>query len=120
MNEIRWMAGTGVGCWLAATVIAGRASGTEVLFGMLGPLAAVTASWAMVERTHRVNPERVTAVMIAAFAGKMVFFGVYVAVMLKVLALRPIPFVASFMGYFLGLYGMEALYLRRLFTRGTV
>jgi hypothetical protein len=120
MNEVRWMAGAGIGSWLAATGVAGTTSGTEVLFGMLGPLAAVIGSWAMVERTHRLNPQRVTAVMIAAFAAKMVFFGVYVAVMLKVLALRPIPFVASFMGFFLGLYAMEALYLRRLFMRGTV
>jgi hypothetical protein len=120
MNEVRWMAGAAVGSWLAATGVAGLNSGTEVLFGMLGPLAAVIGSWAMVERTYRVNPQRVTAVMIAAFAAKMVFFGVYVAVMLRVLALRPVPFVASFMGFFLGLYAMEALYLRRLFTRGDI
>jgi hypothetical protein len=120
MNEVRWMAGAGVASWLAATGVLGMKTGTEVLFGMLGPLTAVIGSWALVERTHRLNPQRVTAVMIVAFAAKMVFFGVYVAVMLKVLALRPIPFVASFMGYFLGLYGMEALYLRRLFTRATV
>jgi hypothetical protein len=50
----------------------------------------------------------------------MVFFGAYVAVMLAVLRLRPIPFVLSFTGYFIGLYLMEALYLRRLFTSGTV
>ena len=37
-----------------------------------------------------------TAVMIAAFAGKMVFFGAYVAVVLRGLSLRPVPFVASF------------------------
>ncbi len=43
----------------------------------------------LMERTYRRNPERLTAVMIAAFAGKMVFFGAYVAVMLRVLSLRP-------------------------------
>ena len=37
--------------------------------------------------------------MIAAFAFKMVFFGAYVAVMIRVVALRPVPFVASFTGY---------------------
>jgi hypothetical protein len=120
MNEIRWMASAAVGSWLAATGVIGAQTATEVLFGMLGPLAAVIGSWTMVERTHRTNPDRLTAVMIASFAGKMVFFGAYVAVMLKVLALRPIPFVASFTGYFIGLYGMEALYLRRLFSRGTI
>jgi hypothetical protein len=119
MSEIRWMAGAGVVSWLAATAVAGANTGTEVLFGMLGPLAAVIGSWAVMERTHRMRPERLTTVMIAAFAAKMVFFAAYVTVMLEVLALRPIPFVASFTCHFIGLYGLEALYLRRLFIRGT-
>ena len=116
MNEVRWMAAAGVASWLAATVLVGRKTGTEVLFGMLGPLVAVIGSWVTAERTYRMNPERLTGVMTAAFLVKMAFFGAYVAVVLKVLALRPIPFVASFIGYFIGFYGMEALYLRRLFS----
>ena len=118
MNEIGWMAGAGIASWLAATAVAGRDSAGELLLGMLGPLAAVLVSWVIAERTYRADPERLTAVMIAAFAAKMVFFGTYVAVMLRVLAFRPIPFVASFTGHFIGLYGMEALYLRRMFSRG--
>ena len=55
------------------------------------------------------DPERLTSLMIAAFAGKMVFFGAYVAVMLKVLSLRPVPFVVSFTSSFIALYLMEAL-----------
>ena len=55
------------------------------------------------------------SVMISAFAFKLVFFGVYVAVMIRVVALRPVPFIASFTGYLAGLYLMEALYLRHLF-----
>ena len=117
MNEVRWMAATGLGSWLAATAAAGATAGAELLLGMLGPLAAVIVSWVVAERTYRTNPGGLTAVMIAAFAAKMVFFGAYVAVVLKVLAFRPIPFVASFTGHFIGLYGMEALYLRRLFSR---
>ena len=73
----------------------------------------------MTERTYRRRPERVTALMITAFGVKMVFFGAYVAVALMALSVRPIPFVTSFIGYFIGLYLIEALYLRRLFT-GTV
>jgi hypothetical protein len=119
MNEVRWMAAAGVGSWLAATAAGGGQAGVEVLLGMLGPLAAVIVSWVVAERTYRTNPGRLTAVMIAGFAAKMVFFGAYVAVVLNVLAFRPIPFVASFTGHFIGLYGMEALYLRRLFLHGT-
>ena len=116
MNEVQWIAGVAMASWLAATAVAGTARSGELLVGMLGPLAAVVVSWVIAERTWRANPERLTAVMIAAFAAKMVFFGAYVAVMLKVLAFRPVPFVASFTGHFIGLYGMEALYLHRLFT----
>ncbi len=46
----------------------------------------------------------------------MVFFGGYVIVMVRVAAVRPIPFMVSFTGFFIGLYAMEALFLRRLFA----
>jgi len=118
MSEVRWMAVAGVTSWLVATAVFGMAATGELLLGMVGPLAAVVVSWVIAERIWRASPERLTAVMIAAFAAKMVFFGAYVAVMLKVLAFRPVPFVASFTGHFIGLYGMEAVYLRRLFTQG--
>ena len=83
---------------------------------MLGPLAIVSGTWILTERTHRTNPAALTSVMIAAFGFKVVFFGGYVAVMLGLLALRPVPFVASFASYFIGLYLIEALYMRRLFS----
>jgi hypothetical protein len=44
------------------------------------------------------------------------FFGGYVAIMLRIALFRPFPFVASFIGYFVGLYSMEALFLKRLFS----
>ena len=67
-------------------------------------------SWVLTERTYRRDPRALTAVMIAAFAVKMVFFGAYVAVMLSVVGLQPVPFVASFTGYFIALYLTEALF----------
>ncbi len=53
--------------------------------------------------------------MVAAFGGKLVFFGAYVTVMLGVLSLRPLPFVISFTAYFIALHLFEALCLQRLF-----
>jgi hypothetical protein len=44
-----------------------------------------------------------------------VFFGVYVAVLIRVASLEPAPFMASFTAYFVGLLFAEALLLRRLF-----
>jgi hypothetical protein len=119
MKAVYLMIGASVGSWLAATALTGMRGSVDVLAGMLGPLAVVTSTWLMIERTYRRHPEQLTALMIAAFAGKMVFFGAYVAIALMVFSLRPVPFVVSFIGYFIGLYLIEALYLRRLFAGGT-
>jgi hypothetical protein len=110
------MVTTGVTSWLAAAVVVDRRTSFEILWGMLGPLVVASGSWLVVERTSRQKPERLVRVMVAAFAGKMVFFGAYVAVMLRVLRLRPAPFVISFTFFFIILYLIEALYLRRLFS----
>jgi hypothetical protein len=114
MSPIAWMTGAGVSSWLAVTVIAGDRLNPEALFGMLAPLVGTCLSWLTVERTFKVAPERLTAVMIVGFAVKLVFFAGYVTVMLRVLSLRPQPFVALFVGYFILLYAMQALFLKRL------
>jgi hypothetical protein len=110
------MIAASVASWLIATAVTGPVMGREMLFGMLGPLLVAVATWEMADKTFRHAPERLTARMVTAFAAKMVFFGGYVTVMLVVLALRPIPFVASFTAYFIALLFAEALCLRRLFA----
>ena len=83
---------------------------------MLAPLAGAAATWVLVARTFTSRPELLTPLMVAAFAGKLVFFGAYVTIMLRVLALRPLPFVISFTTYFIALHLFEALCLQRLFA----
>ena len=87
---------------LVATLLG--APGLEVVFGMVGPLAVGSVSGVLMEWTYRRDPERLTAVMVAAFGAKMVFFGAYVAVMLKLLLLRPVPFMMSFTAFFVALH----------------
>ena len=116
MKPVWWMAGTSFGTWLLLALSLERAAGEAMLFGMLGPLAMAVGSWLLTERTYRRNPDRVTAVMMAAFGAKMLFVGVYLVIVLRVLGARPVPFVASFAGYFIALYLIEALYLKRLFA----
>jgi hypothetical protein len=87
-----------------------------VLFGTLAPAAATGASWAASKRAFRRNPASLTPVMIAGFAAKLVFYGAYVAVMIGLLSLRPVPFVASFTASFIVLHLVEACALRRLFA----
>ena len=116
MTTAVWMVAGSLLCWLVVLAVAGGRAGTETLFGMIGPAASAGITMVLAERTYRRDATRLTSVMAAAFAGKMVFFGAYVVVMLRVLSLRPVPFIVSFTSFFIALHLIEALALRRLFA----
>jgi hypothetical protein len=115
MTPVAWMAGASIVSWLIASRVAGPDANPEVLYGMLAPLVVAVVSWIVIERTYRSNPERVMRVMVEGLAVKAVFFGAYVAGMLRLIGLRPVPFVVSFTSYFIALHVTEAVFLRRLF-----
>jgi len=115
MNPVVAMAGASIASVLMVGALVEPRARLDVLLGMLGPLLLASGSWVLIERTYRDRPQALMSVMIASFAFKLVFFGLYVALMIRVVALKPVPFIASFTGYLAGLYLMEALYLRRLF-----
>ena len=119
MSPIGWMIAAGFGSWAVIVAIAGPRLHPELLYGLLGPLMATCATWVITERTYRERPAALTGVMVAALVVKAVFFGVYVIVMLRVVDVRPVPFVVGFTGYFIALYGLEALFLKRLFAGGS-
>ena len=112
------MVGASVGSWLGATALVGGRTGVAILLGMLAPLAAASGTWIAVESAQRRNPAGVTRVLMIGFAVKMAFFGVYVAAVLRFAAgaVRPLPFIVSFLVYFIALYLAESLLLRRLFA----
>ena len=113
MKPVVWMVGASLVSWLIASSAGG--ANPEVLFGMLAPLVVAAGSWMVMERTYRSNPERLTGVMVQGLAIKAVFFGAYVVGMLRVVGLRPVPFVVSFTSYFIALHVTEAVFMRRLF-----
>ena len=118
MKPIAAMALTGFTVWLGAVVMGDRRDQLEALLGVCGPLLVAGASWVLMERTYRRRPDALTALMVVAFGCKLVFFGAYVAVLLRVLPFRPVPFVESFVVSFIALHLVEALFLRRLVQGG--
>ena len=118
MKVVWSMVGAAVLSWLAATALLGTHTSFEVFLGMVAPLAVATSTWLAIERTYRRHPERVTSLMVAVFGGKMLFFGVYVTVILRLPSLRQVPFVVSFASYFIALHVIEAFSLQRLFVGG--
>jgi hypothetical protein len=112
VKSVVWLA---VGSVLSAAVL-GAWFGGAIWLGMLGPLVVVSATWVLTERIYRSHPERLTSMMISAFAGKLIFFGAYVGLVIGVLGVQAVPFAASFTGYFIVLHMIEALLLKRLFV----
>ena len=116
MKAVVAMLAAGVLPWACAAAMLGPRANPEVLYGMLGPMIAVVVSWVVVRRAYVGNPAGLMGVFVAGIAIKLLFFATYAVVMLRVLHLRPIPFVASFTCYFVALHNLEALFMRRLFT----
>jgi len=116
MKPVVSMVAASAASWAGVAVVFERRTSIEVLFGMLGPLAAVSGTWFLAEYIYLQHSQELTSLMVSAFVLKMAFFGGYVALMIGVLRLRPVQFVAGFTSYFIALYLMEALYLRRLFS----
>ena len=112
MKQVGWMAAGSVGSWLIATWIAGR--GTEMFFGMLGPLLAACVTWLAVARAHRVDPAKVAPTLMAGFAVKILFFGAYVVLVMRLGQVEVTPFATAFAGYFVALYAVQAVLVHRL------
>jgi hypothetical protein len=116
MKPVWWMAGLSALSGALVTIALGARAGSEVWLGMAAPLLVVSATWVATARTSAQHPARVTALMMTAFAGKLVFFGAYVALAIGVFHVRPVPFVVSFAVYFVALHMTEAFCLQRLFA----
>ena len=106
------MAGASGAAWVLVTALLGDRANPEAAWGIAGPLVSAIVSWMAYVRAAA--PERLTRVMITAFALKLMFFSVYVTVAMRVLELRAAPFVVSFTSAFIALHAMEAFSLRRL------
>src|SRR4051794_30647817 len=103
------MIGSSVASWAVMTAAGGAAFNPELAFGIAAPLAGAVVSWLFVERTFAQAPERLTSVLIAGFAAKMMFFGMYVG-LLGAFWLRPAPLVVTFGAAFIVLHAIEAFY----------
>ena len=112
MRPVLWLTIASV---LSAAVLGAR-FGKEIWLGMCAPLVVVGVTWLLTERAYKTHPERLTSVMIGAFAGKLIFFGAYVGLAIGVLGVKPAPFALSLTGYFIALHLIEALWLKRLFV----
>jgi hypothetical protein len=114
MKPIALMVAASGAAWVLVTAALADRANPEAAWGIAGPLTSAVVSWMAYVRAHEAAPERLTRVMITAFALKLMFFSVYVAAAVQILDLRAVPFVVSFASAFIALHAMEAFSLRRL------
>jgi hypothetical protein len=114
MKPVAWMAAASLVAWILVTATLADRANPEAAWGIAGPLFSAMVSWVAYVRANETAPERLTRVMISAFALKLIFFSVYVTAAMRVVDLRAAPFVVSFTSAFIALHAMEAFSLRRL------
>ena len=111
--------------WLTAALVVAAGGGVaalapeaalEVGLGVAGPLVVAVGSLALMDRTYKRNPERLTRLLVRAFLAKLVFFGLYMTVTVSLLSLDAAWFAGSFTVSFVALHLAEALHLQRLYT----
>jgi hypothetical protein len=86
----------------------------ELSLGMALPLVLAVGTMTLFERAFDRDPRQLTPLMIKAFGAKLVLVGGYVAIVIGLTELNPIPFIVSFTLYFTGLHLTEAIQLRSL------
>lgn len=87
----------------------------EIFLGMMAPLIVGIISILVLLAMHKKSPERVTNVLIKSFGIKMIFYGMYFIYIFTFYTFNPMPFILSFVGYFVTLHICEALFLRSIF-----
>lgn len=99
---------------LAALVVPDAA--VEIVLGLLAPLVVALGSWRLMESAYRRGPERLSRLMVRAFVGKLVFFGIYLTVTVGTFPLERTWFIGAFAISFVVLHLTEAVQLQRLYT----
>lgn len=89
----------------------------EIFLGMVAPWLVGLLTLTSARRVWRSDPAKLTSLMGRGLVFKMVFYGLYVAVILSINTLKAYPFIFSFVGYFIVLHGLEAFILRSTFKK---
>lgn len=87
----------------------------EIFLGMIMPLTVGILTVILSYKVYLKDPEKLTGWMIKSFFGKMIIYGLYFVIILGFYTFHALPFVSSFVGFFIVLHMIEALYFNKLF-----
>lgn len=117
MKLASYMVGGSVVSASLITALSGVGIHLEIWLGMIAPAAVAGGEWIATERTIKRAPDLLASLMLKIFIVKTILFAAYVTGVLALGPVRPAPFVASFVFFFVVLFITEAVALHRLTAR---
>ena len=90
---------------------------SEIFLGMILPLLLGIYSMSRNKHVYNKTPLKLTGTMTINFFLKLIIYGLYFVIILGFYTFREVPFIVSFVGFFIVLYGIEAYYLHKLFNK---
>tara|TARA_Y100000590_G_scaffold354883_1_gene408372 strand:+ start:89 stop:469 length:381 start_codon:yes stop_codon:yes gene_type:complete len=90
----------------------------ELFLGWFGPVLTGFITMHFVIEATKKDPYSVTKMLAKGFVLKMVYYGLYIIIFFKLYSFKPIPFLCSFSGFFLGLHALEAVIIQDLSKPG--
>jgi len=90
----------------------------ELFLGWFGPVLTGFITMHFVIEATKKDPYSVTKMLAKGFVLKMVYYGLYIIIFFKLYSFKPIPFLCSFAGFFLGLHTLEAVIIQDLSKPG--
>jgi len=106
-----------LGSWGLAAGLFFPAFRWEMFLGMIAPLVIGLLTLFCEKKIYDRNPADLTPFMLKAFAGKMIFYGAYFIYIFTFYTFNPMPFIISFICYFITLHISEALFFKSIFKQ---
>ena len=88
----------------------------EIFLGMIAPLFIGIGSIFLLSIANQKSPEYVNRVMVKSFIVKMILYAIYFIYIFTFYTFNPMPFVLSFVGYYITLHISEVLFLKSIFN----
>ena len=104
-----------LGSWGLAAGLFFPAFRWEMFLGMIAPLAVGVCTIIYITSIYTKTPERTTNAMTKAFMVKIIFYGTYFIYIFTFYTFNPVPFVISFVCFFITLHMSEALFFKSIF-----
>ncbi|MEC9306917.1 MAG: hypothetical protein VX957_00940, partial [Candidatus Neomarinimicrobiota bacterium] len=90
----------------------------ELFLCWFGPVSAGFITMYFVIQAAKKDSYTITKTLAKGFVLKMVFYGLYIIIFFKLYSFKPIQFLCSFAGFFLGLHALEAVVIKDLSKPG--